>query len=36
MSAIFASPNPTFQQDLWDYIKCLGLFLKIPWLLIGF
>lgn len=35
LSAIYASQNPIFRQDLWDSINCLGQIVMIPWLLVG-
>lgn len=32
---IYASPNPLYQQDLWDYLRGLGTVVTIPWLLLG-
>lgn len=35
LSAIYASPNPLFRLDLWDYLIGLGVVVNLPWLLIG-
>lgn len=35
LSAIYASPNPVFRHDLWDYLRCLGPISELTWLLIG-
>lgn len=35
LSAIYASPNPLFRQDLWDYLRDMGYVVNIPWLLLG-
>lgn len=35
LSAIYASPNPLYRQDLWEYLFCLGRVVNVPWLLLG-
>lgn len=35
MSAVYASATPVFRQDLWEYIICLGVVVKVSWLLLG-
>lgn len=35
MSAVYASPTPVFRQDLWEYIICLGVVVKVSRLLLG-
>lgn len=35
LSAIYASPNPFFREELWQYILQLGPLITLPWLLLG-
>lgn len=35
LSLIYASPHPMCREELWLYIKQMGEFITIPWLLIG-
>lgn len=35
LSVIYASPNPTVRDALWNYIMQLGNIINIPWLIIG-
>lgn len=35
LSIIYASPNPSFRLQLWEYIKTLGTLIDVPWLLLG-
>lgn len=34
-SIIYASINPRFREELWNYLKKLGRLIHISWLLIG-
>lgn len=35
LSVVYASPNPVFRVDLWQYLSLLGTVVQFPWLLIG-
>lgn len=35
MSAVYASPNAFFWEDLWTYLQQLGCCIPIPWMILG-
>lgn len=35
LSIVYASPNPMFRSQLWDYIRAVGGVIDLPWLLLG-
>lgn len=35
LTTVYASPNPIFRLDLWEYLTRLGQVVSIPWILIG-
>ena len=35
LSAIYASPNPSYRDALWDSVKWLGECIRVPWLILG-